>query len=452
VDDRYPVLVVDDSQSSLFMLKRQLEAWGYGVITAGSGGDALDRLRSTRIDLIISDQEMPGMGGIELLRSAKNLDADLPFIMLTAHGSITTAVASMRRGADDYLEKPYNREELRAAVERSLSYGRLKREHRELTDYLSTIHGFAAIVTRSPAMQRVLEMARKVADTPATSVIICGESGTGKELLARAIHVASGKMENRFVAVNCAAIPANLLESELFGYVRGAFTGADQDREGVFDSARNGTVLLDEIGDMPFELQAKLLRCIEERTYVRIGSTTPVACNFRVIATTNKNLEEMVRAGTFRADLYHRLNRFPLTIPPLRERLEDIPLLTEHILHHLRRELGKHLTGITDQVQESLCRHSWPGNVRELKNCLERGAILTESDVIRTEHLHFTTPPNSLPLLRDTISVNLNCPPAEFSLDWVIKHVMEEILGRCQGNKSRAAAILKVDRKLFYRR
>ena len=452
MDGRDLVLIVDDSESSLFMLKKQLEAWGYAVMTAGSGVDALVCLSAACVDLVISDQEMPGMDGIELLKKAKEMDADLPFIMLTAHGSITTAVASMRKGADDYLEKPYDKEELRAAVEHSLSFGHLKREHRELTDYLSRIHGFAAIVTRSPDMQQVLVMARKVAETPTTSVVICGESGTGKELLARAIHIASGKMESRFVAVNCAAIPGNLLESELFGHVKGAFTGADQDREGVFGAARNGTVLLDEIGDMPPELQAKLLRCIEERTYTRIGDTTPIECGFRVIATSNRNLEEMVHAGTFRADLFHRLNRFPLTIPPLRERPEDIPLLIDHVLQRLRLKLGKHLTGITEPALDALCRHPWPGNVRELKNCLERAAILTDSESISPQHLLFTPafavarPPN------DGITLNLSCQAADFSLDWVIERTMATVLAQCQGNKSRAAAVLNVDRKLFYRR
>jgi DNA-binding NtrC family response regulator len=447
------ILIVDDTESSLFMLKLQLLEWGFGVITAASGPEALDRLKGNeKIDLVLSDQVMPEMDGIELLRAVKELDAERPFIMLTAHGSISNAVASIRKGADDYLEKPYSLEGLRAAIERSLSYSRLKRDHRELTDYLSALHGFPAIVTQSPLMHQVLDMARKVARTTDTTVTITGESGTGKELLARAIHIASGRMDSRFVAINCAAIPANLLESELFGHVKGAFTGADQDREGVFDLARQGSVLLDEIGDMPPDLQAKLLRALEERTYTRVGSATPISSDFRVIATSNKNLEEMVQAGMFRSDLYHRLSRFPITIPPLRERPEDIPLLIEHFLGKLRRELGKPLTGVSRPAQEALCNYGWPGNVRELKNCLERAAILTEGDLIRPAHLHFFPPGCPLPGRDDCISINCSFPVEEFSLDRLVDYTLELVLKHCQGNKSRAASLLKVDRKLFYRR
>jgi DNA-binding NtrC family response regulator len=445
------ILIVDDTESSLFMLKLQLQEWGYGVATAGSGPEALTRLEGATFDLVLSDQVMPEMDGIELLHAVKKLDADLPFIMLTAHGSISHAVASIRKGADDYLEKPYNLDGLRAAIERSLSYSRLKREHQELTHYLSTLHGFPAIVTQSPLMHGILDMARKVAQTSHTTVTITGESGTGKELLARAIHTGSGKMESRFVAVNCAAIPASLLETELFGHVKGAFTGADREREGVFDLAREGTILLDEIGDMPLDLQAKLLRALEERTYSRVGSATPISCDFRVIATSNRDLEGMVRTGTFRPDLYHRISRFPLAIPPLRERPEDIPLLTEHFLGKLRRELGKPLSGVSRPALDALCDYHWPGNVRELKNCLERAAILTEGDLVQPNHLHFS-PPATAPCDGETISLNMRLPLVDFSLDRVVDQTLDLVLKRCQGNKSRAATLLKVDRKLFYRR
>jgi DNA-binding NtrC family response regulator len=445
------ILIVDDTESSLFMSKLQLEEWGYAVLTAASGRDALATLATERVDLVLSDQVMPGMDGIELLRAAKELNADLPFIMQTAHGSIHKAVVSIRKGADDYLVKPYAADELRAAVERALSYSRLSREHRELTEYLSSVRGFQTIVTRSPIMGAVLDMAKKVALTPHTTVAIFGESGTGKEVLARAIHSASGLLENRFVAVNCAAIPASLLESELFGHVKGAFTGADRDREGKFGAARQGTLLLDEIGDMPLALQAKLLRVLEERSYHRLGSNRPVKVECRVITTTHRDLDKMVRGGTFREDLYHRISLFPLTIPSLRERSEDIPLFVAYFLDVFRHHLGKPLPGVSQAAMKLMSDYPWPGNVRELRNCLERAAILTDGELIRPDHLNIAgdvIPTDSPGNIRFDISI----PANEFSLDAAVGRIMEIALEKCHGNKSRAAALLKVDRKLFYRR
>ncbi|HEY6838766.1 MAG TPA: sigma-54 dependent transcriptional regulator, partial [Geobacteraceae bacterium] len=433
--DKAVILTVDDTESALFLLGLQLREWGYKVISASNAREALALLKETPVDLVISDQVMPGMDGIDLLRIIKETKADLPFIMLTAHGSISKAVTSIRKGADDYLEKPYAADDLKTTIERSLSYSRLKREHRELTEYLSSLHGFSAIVTRSPLLEAVLDMARKVAQTPNTTVAISGESGTGKEILARAIHTASGKIESRFIAVNCAAIPASLLESELFGHVKGAFTGADRDREGMFDLAREGTILLDEIGDMPLELQAKLLRVLEERCYMRVGSATPIKCDFRVITTTNRNLADMVSAGTFRPDLYHRISSFPLTIPPLRERPEDIPLLADHFLKGLRRELGKPLPGLSAQAMTALSAYSWPGNVRELKNCLERAAILTDSELITPDQLTIARPQPSPPRIVNNHCVDLafSIPSGEFSLDTAVGRILEIVLDQCRG-------------------
>jgi DNA-binding NtrC family response regulator len=431
------------------MLKLQLEEWGHGVLTATCGLDALAILATERVDLVLSDQVMPGMDGIELLRAAKEKNSDLPFIILTAHGSIHKAVVSIRKGADDYLEKPYAADELRAAIERALAYSRLSREHRELTEYLSSVRGFQTIVTRSPLMGAVLDMAKKVAQTPQTTVAILGESGTGKEVLARAIHSASGLLENRFVAVNCAAIPANLLESEMFGHVKGAFTGADRDREGKFEAARQGTILLDEIGDMPLVLQAKLLRVLEERSYYRVGSVRPVRLDCRVITTTHRDLDKMVRAGTFREDLYHRISLFPLTIPPLRERNEDIPLFVAFFLDVFRKHLGKQLPGVSEAAMKLMCEYNWPGNVRELRNCLERAAILTDGELIRPDHLNITDV--AVPV-RGSGSFRLDIPEHEFSLDAAVGRILEVALEKCNGNKSQAAALLKVDRKVFYRR
>jgi DNA-binding NtrC family response regulator len=445
------ILIVDDSESALYMLKMQLEEWGHTVLAATSGHDALALLATETVDLVLSDQVMPGMDGIELLHAVKELDKDIPFIMLTAHGSIHQAVASIIKGADNYLEKPYEPEELHASISRAVHYVRLSREHRELTDYLSRLHGFQTIVTQSPLMLNVIELAKKVAQTPFTSVAIAGESGTGKEVLARAIHSASGRMENRFIAVNCAAIPATLLESELFGHAKGAFTGADQEREGKLDLARQGTILLDEIGDMPLKLQVKLLRVLEERQYQRVGANTKIKADFRVITTTHRDLKKMVSAGQFREDLYHRISMFPITIPPLRERREDIPLFISYYLDQFRGQLGKPLPGVSQAAMKLLCAYSWPGNIRELRNCLERAAILTEGELIRPNHLNFATAPPQH-LSSGNIRLDFSIPATDFSLDTAVNRMLEIVLTRCNGNKSRAAELLKVDRKLFYRR
>ena len=449
--ERATILIVDDSESSLFLVRKQLEEWGYTVRSATGGHAALEILSIDHVDLILSDQKMPGMDGIELLFAIKEVRPDIPFIMLTAHGDISSAVASIRKGADDYLEKPCEPEELRSAIARSLDYSRLRREHREITDFISRRHGFQAIVTHSPRMRTVIEMAKKVARNPATTVAIAGESGTGKEVLARAIHIASGLMESRFIAVNCASIPANLLESELFGHVKGSFTGADRDREGKFDMASNGTILLDEIGDMPLDLQAKLLRVLEERSYQRVGSNRPIRVDCRVITTTHRDLQEMVKSGGFREDLYHRISTFPITVPPLRERSEDIPLLACHFIDQFRREVGKPLPGISQAAMDTLCGYSWPGNVRELRNCLERAAILTDGELIRPDHLGIRASEVSSTTASD-IHLDITIPLSNFSLDTAIDRILAIVLARCHQNKSRAAELLKVDRKYFYRR
>jgi len=305
-------------------------------------------------------------------------------------------------------------------------------------------------------------MAEQVSAYPRTTVAVYGESGVGKEVLARSIHFASGHPENRFVAVNCAGIPATLLESELFGHVRGAFTGADRDREGMFDLARGGTILLDEIGDMPLELQAKLLRVIQERSYAPLGSSRLLKADFRVIVATHHDLQQLVRQGRFRADLYHRINTFPITIPPLRERREEIPLLVSHFLQQLRCELGKHLPGISKRGMDFLQGYEWPGNIRELKNSLERAAITVDNELIGPAHLSFLrgTRGGKRPgLSRNTLigggaenfELQLTLGPEEFSLDAVVSKLLEVTLARCNNNKSLAAQVLKTHRRIYYR-
>ena len=303
-------------------------------------------------------------------------------------------------------------------------------------------------------MIKVLRMAESVAKTLHTGVAVYGESGTGKEVLARAIHCASGKNENSFVAVNCAAIPAALLETELFGHKKGFFTGADTDRQGKFDLAQGGTMLLDEIGDMPINLQAKLLRVLQERTYEKIGSDKSIKADFRVIVTTHRDLNKMVADGQFRKDLYHRINLFPITLPPLRERKEDLPLLVEQFLEIFRHEIGGQIPGISSEAMSVLSGYHWPGNIRELKNCLERAIILANEESIKPNHLNILNAEKDLIAFdnNQTISLNITLGADVFSLDAAVENILKLALEMCGNNKARAAELLKIDRKMFYRR
>jgi DNA-binding NtrC family response regulator len=451
------ILAVDDQASFRFLLEQQLSNAGFMPIMAADATEGLAILERQPVDLILSDLVMPAIDGMAFLEQVRKRYADIPFIVLTAHGSITSAVGAMRHGAFDYVEKHCEPDELRFTLQRALDYHRLRNENDSIKLHLREKFSFQNIITSCPRMKEALELAARVAASPLTTVAIYGESGCGKEVLSRAIHFAGGGLPAGFVAVNCAAIPETLLESELFGHVRGAFTGAERDREGKFSVAKGGTILLDEIGDMPLALQAKLLRVLEERTFEKVGSNAPIPAECRVIVATNHNLAELVASGGFRKDLFHRINVFPITIPPLRERREDIPFLTEHFLTWLRDHQGKKLPGISQKAMDVLLAYNWPGNVRELRNCLERATIVTDSELIRPEHLSIfqaggdsssTTAPASA---EGAISFHLEFSPDEISLDAVTRQVLDITLERCDGNKSKAADLLKVNRKMFYR-
>jgi PAS domain S-box-containing protein len=325
-------------------------------------------------------------------------------------------------------------------------------ENEELKEYLKSVRGFQNIITRSPQMLTIIRRAAKVAEIPGATVTIYGESGTGKELLARAVHSASGAMESRFLGINCAAIPSGLLESELFGHVKGAFTGADRERQGKIDLAQNGTLLLDEIGDMPQELQAKLLRVLQERTYEKVGSNEKIETTARIITTTHRNLLHLVREGNFREDLFHRINAFPITLPPLRERADDIPLLTDYFIKRFRSETGKSVPGISEAAMEALLKYRWPGNIRELKNCIERAVILNENELIKPFHLMLLKNEGEIAEDKDNISFNMTFETEQFSLDAITDYILQYALKKYDHNKTKAADFLKVDRKIFYRR
>lgn len=446
------VLIVDDDAVSLGILENHLRGQGYNVICAASGSEAYALLEQHDVDLVISDLVMPGMDGIQLMLVAKEHFPTLPFIVFTAAGSVESAVSAIKQGALDYLEKPFNPKTFNVVLARALEFGRLSNENKHLREHFRERFSFHNIVTQSPAMREALELASRVASSPKTTVSLTGESGVGKEVLARAIHFASGCLPGSFVAVNCAAIPEALLESELFGHVRGAFTGAERDRDGKFCLARNGTVLLDEIGDMPLSLQAKLLRVLEERTYEKVGANSQLSADFRVIVATHRNLADLVRQGTFREDLFHRINVIPIAIPPLRDRREDIPLLVTFFLDIFRRHQGKVLPGVSKKAMDLLISYSWPGNIRELRNVLEYATIMVSDELIRPDQLR-------LPGARashgtpgtHTIDFTVSLAPEDFSLDTITAKILEFTLQLCGGNKTEAAKTLKVNRKMFYR-
>jgi DNA-binding NtrC family response regulator len=446
------ILVVDDDVTSLKVLYGHLKHFGFDVEVASGGLQALDLLGQSDYDLIISDLRMPDMDGITLLEEVRKRGVKLPFIVVTACGSIESAVAAMRKGACDYLEKPYNPESLQFTVQRALDFHRAVSENRQIMTYLQEHFTFQNIITVCPAMKKTLEVAAKVSSSPRTTVAIFGESGTGKEVLAKAIHFASKGLPSNFIAVNCAAIPEALLESELFGHVKGAFTGAESDREGKLFLAKRGTIFLDEIGDMPLLLQAKLLRIIEERTYEKVGSNIPIRVECRVIVATHRNLSEMVQKGTFREDLYHRINVVPLVLTPLRERIEDIPILIDHFLDQFRQHQGKLLPGISKLAIKQMTSYDWPGNIRELRNIMEYASILVSNELIRPEHLRFAVDVGSSSAQNADISgFHIHVPEDQLSLEAITNQALHIALERCAGNKSHAAALLKVDRKRFYR-
>ena len=387
------ILIADDDPHMQLAISTCLSRKDYELVVAPHGAAALEHLEKESFDLVLTDQQMPEMSGLELLNAMQKRGLDTPVIMITAYGTINQAVEAMQNGASDFITKPFSAPDLERTVERCLTpeakASRQKGARRR--------SGGRPIVTNDPLMIRVLEVAEAVARSEAT-VLIQGESGTGKELVARFIHASSPRAQQTFVAVNCAALPATLLESELFGHEKGAFTGAQARKIGKFELAHGGTILLDEISEMDLALQAKLLRVLQEREVDRVGGKDPVTIDVRVLATTNRNLEDSVREGKFRSDLYYRLNVIPLTLPPLRERASDIKLLTEHFM---RQYLGDGAGTLPEEVLQSLLSHSWPGNIRELQNAVQRAAILSKGETPRqSDFLLSMSPSDQLNSLR----------------------------------------------------
>ena len=387
--DRFHVLVVDDERTQLEFVGGFLRKAGFEVVLMESAAGALERFRKEPFDLVLTDQRMPEMSGVDFLKQCRGVDPEVAVIIMTAYGSIETAVSAMKEGATDYLTKPLNLEELLLRIERVKRSHQLLRENTQLRELLQERHRIEGIIGESGQMQEVLDLVRRVAPSDAT-VLLRGESGTGKELIAKAIHYASARRNGPLVKVNCAALPETLLESELFGHEKGAFTGAFAMRKGRFEIADGGTLFLDEIGDLPAHLQAKLLRVLQEKEFERVGSNRAITTDVRIITATHRDLEQLMREGSFREDLYYRLNVVTIILPPLRERRQDLPALVEHFLRKFAEKNGKTIQGFSREARDALLRYDYPGNVRELENLVERAIVLTRDDVVSLGELPLT--------------------------------------------------------------
>ena len=433
------ILVVDDDADMSAMLARHLETEDMSVVAATGGGAALKALSSQEFDVVVTDLVMDEVGGLEVLAAAGRCRPAPRVILMTAFGTLETAIEAMRQGAYDYLTKPFKLAEVTVAVRRALDDHRLRRENERLRAEVQRQQGLDRILGRSRIMQETVSQIRAVAESD-SSVLLLGESGTGKEIAAQAIHWASPRRSGRIVAVNCAAVPESLLESELFGHEKGAFTGADRRREGLFAAANGGTLFLDEIGDMPLATQAKLLRVLQDRAVRPLGGTTPVQLDLRIVAATNKDLPALVKDGRFREDLYYRLAVIPIRLPSLRERPEDIMLIAEHCLRETAARLGKDIEGFDETAVHWIERHTWPGNVRELENVVERAVVLAHGPRITRADLgtEFTLDQASSPL-RPTLA-NLE--------EQYVRRVLEE----ARGDKVAAAKILGVSVRTLQRR
>jgi DNA-binding NtrC family response regulator len=441
------VLVVDDDENLRRVTQVQLEQAGFRATTAADGAEALGILQKSVPDLVITDLKMPGISGMDLLRRIRSDYPDVPVVMLTAFGTVESAVEAMKAGAYDYLTKPVHPDELELVARRSLEHLQLLEENRALRSSLDAKYGFENIIGRSNSLLYVLDMAARAAQTDAT-VLIHGETGTGKELLAKAVHFNSVRREKPFVTINCGAIPRDLLESELFGHVKGSFTGAVAHRKGKVESADGGTLFLDEIGEMQLELQVKLLRLIQQGEIEKVGAPGASTVDVRVIAATHRDLEAMIEDGAFREDLYYRLSVIPLELPPLRERADDIPQLVQHFFSKLRQKHGRETLVLPISLMPYFSNYRWPGNIRELENIIERLVVLTPGDEITLSDL-----PVFLRREHPSIdTLNIDLPTQGISLEAIEKELILKALERFKWNQTHAAKYLDVSRKaLMYR-
>ena len=444
------ILAVDDEYLIRWSLQQDLAKEGYEVLVAESGEEALRVVQESPPDLVLLDIQMPGIDGIATLEAIKKIDAEIVVIMITAYGMVDTAVAAMKLGAYDYINKPYNLEGVKMSVRKGLETNRLRSEVRRLREEQKGRCGPDYIIAESPVMRQVMEMVSRIAASGASTVLLLGESGTGKDLIAKAVHYTGARAENPFMAVNCASLPEQLLESELFGHERGAYTDAKGMKKGLFELADGGTLFLDEIGEMRVDLQAKLLRAIEEKSFRRVGGVKDIQVDVRIVAASNKDLDAERAAGRFREDLFYRLKVVPITLAPLRERSEDIIPLVKFYIDRFNREFGKRVTGFDPGAERALLRYPWPGNVRELKNVIERAMLLEAGEQVEAKDL----PPEilDLPADGDKSDGGFEIPAAGLSMEKVEEDLIRKALSRTRGNQTKAARLLDISRdSLRYR-
>jgi len=442
------LMVIDDEENMRHMLSALLTKEGFDVVTAVSGKDGLDKLDKADFDIVLCDIRMPEMDGLAFLKELRRKEQDSTVIMMSAYGTMDTAIEAMKLGAYDYISKPFKPDEIILTLKKVEERERLRRENTLLKKEVRREYSFENIIAKSLGMREIFDIIKKISGYK-TTVLLTGESGTGKELISRAIHYNSVCCDSSFIAVNCGAIPENLLESELFGHVKGAFTDAYKDKKGLFEETDKGTLFLDEISELPLKLQVKLLRVLQEEEIRRLGDNRSISVDVRVIAATTKNLSHEVEKGDFRADLFYRLNVLPINIPALRERKEDIPLLVEHFIQKYNQKLGTDIEGITRGALNLLLSYGWPGNVRELENTIERTMVLSESNEIEVELL-----PPEIRSARG--STDLSLPGEELSIKKATRAVEQDLISRAlektNGNHTHAAKLLEISlRTLLYK-
>lgn len=437
------ILICDDEELIRWSLGEYLQQEGYTTVEASNGKECIEKVHAHAPTLVLMDLKMPVMDGLTALRLLREQDNDLPVIMITAHGGVDSAIEATRLGAADYIAKPFDLREVGLVVRRAIAAWQLKREVHYLRD--KERGGYGQIVGNAPAMQRVFDTLRRLESIDAPTVLIQGESGTGKDIVARSLHARGPRKNGPFMEVDCTALPEQLMESELFGHERGSFTDARSTKRGLFEVAKGGVVFLDEIGELPFGMQSKLLRVLENRRFRRVGGVADIAMDTAVITATNRNLRDEVRAGRFREDLFFRLHVVPLEVPALRERRDDIPLLANHFIERLNKSFGKQIKGISGKAMELLMRYRWPGNVRELRNIIERTVIMMQGDVILPDDL-----PAELRFSDQPLPSAAGCPfvlPEEgIDLEAVEKGMLIQALQRTTGNQSAAARLLGITR------
>jgi DNA-binding NtrC family response regulator len=436
------VLVCDDEKLIRWTLRQRLEEVGHRVVEAETGAQAIEAARGG-IDLVLLDFKLPDTDGLAVLRSIKEIDPDTHVILMTAFSSIESAVEAMKEGAYHYTKKPLNLDEIVVLVENALETTRLRREVKALRASASAPYSYDSIIGESPAMKRVIALLRRVAESPASTVLLTGESGTGKDLAAKIIHYNSSRAAGPFQNITCSALPEQLLESELFGHERGAFTDARAQRKGLLEMADGGTVFLDEIGEMPAALQAKLLRFLEEKAFKRVGGTGDVRVDVRVVAATNRDLQAEVKAGRFREDLFYRLQVLPVQLPALRERAGDVALLVKHYIDQFDREFKKKVQDVDPKVVQALERHAWPGNVRELRNAVERAMLLCDGATLTLDDFQILGAMTSSPT---AAAETFRLPPSGVKFEELERELVAQALQRCGGNQTRAAALLGMNR------